>query len=62
MALSGGADETSRVADARGRVLLGGDYADLGRPDDALRELNLVSPCAPTKLRFFKVLAVGNLR
>ena len=27
--------------DARARILLGGDYADLGRPDDALRELNL---------------------
>jgi serine/threonine protein kinase/tetratricopeptide (TPR) repeat protein len=27
--------------DARARVLLGADYADLGRPDDALRELNL---------------------
>jgi tetratricopeptide (TPR) repeat protein len=27
--------------DARARVLLGGDYADLGRVDDALRELNL---------------------
>jgi len=27
--------------DARARVLLGGDYADLGRPDDALRELNM---------------------
>jgi serine/threonine protein kinase len=27
--------------DARARVLLGGDYASLGRPDDALRELNL---------------------
>jgi serine/threonine protein kinase/Tfp pilus assembly protein PilF len=27
--------------DARARVLLGGDYADSGRPDDALRELNL---------------------
>jgi tetratricopeptide (TPR) repeat protein len=27
--------------DARARVLLGGDYAKLGRPDDALRELNL---------------------
>jgi tetratricopeptide (TPR) repeat protein len=23
------------------RILLGGDYAELGRPDDALRELNL---------------------
>src|SRR6202167_4019453 len=27
--------------DARARVLLGSDYADLGRSDDALRELNL---------------------
>ena len=27
--------------DARARVLLGADYADLGRSDDALRELNL---------------------
>jgi serine/threonine protein kinase len=27
--------------DARARVLLGGNYADLGRVDDALRELNL---------------------
>ncbi|MGB0054878.1 MAG: protein kinase, partial [Terracidiphilus sp.] len=27
--------------DARARVLLGGDYARLGRTDDALRELNL---------------------
>ena len=27
--------------DARARVLLGADYAELGRPDDALRELNL---------------------
>ena len=27
--------------DARARVLLGGDYALLGRPDDAMRELNL---------------------
>jgi non-specific serine/threonine protein kinase len=27
--------------DARARVLLGGNYADLGREDDALRELNL---------------------
>jgi serine/threonine protein kinase/Tfp pilus assembly protein PilF len=27
--------------DARARILLGGNYADLGRPDDALRELNL---------------------
>jgi tetratricopeptide (TPR) repeat protein len=27
--------------DARARVLLGADYADLGRPEDALRELNL---------------------
>ncbi len=27
--------------DARARILLGGDYAELGRPDDALRELNL---------------------
>jgi Flp pilus assembly protein TadD len=27
--------------DARARVLLGGAYADVGRPDDALRELNL---------------------
>jgi non-specific serine/threonine protein kinase len=27
--------------DARARVLLAGDYAALGRPDDALRELNL---------------------
>ena len=27
--------------DARARILLGGDYADLERPDDALRELNL---------------------
>lgn len=27
--------------DARARVLLGGDYAFLSRPDDALRELNL---------------------
>ena len=27
--------------DARARILLGGDYAQLGRPDDALRELNL---------------------
>ena len=27
--------------DARARILLGGDYAALGRPDDALRELNL---------------------
>lgn len=27
--------------DALARVLLGEDYADLGRPDDALRELNL---------------------
>ena len=27
--------------DARARILLGGDYAYLGRPDDALRELNL---------------------
>jgi tetratricopeptide (TPR) repeat protein len=27
--------------DARARVLLGGDYADLGRTDDALRELNM---------------------
>ncbi len=27
--------------DARARVLLGGYYAQLGRPDDALRELNL---------------------
>ena len=27
--------------DARARILLGGDYASLGRPDDALRELNL---------------------
>jgi len=27
--------------DARARILLGGDYADLGRPEDALRELNL---------------------
>src|SRR5271167_2963413 len=27
--------------DARARILLGGNYADLGRSDDALRELNL---------------------
>ncbi len=27
--------------DARARILVGGDYASLGRPDDALRELNL---------------------
>jgi Flp pilus assembly protein TadD len=27
--------------DARARVLLGADYAELGRTDDALRELNL---------------------
>jgi non-specific serine/threonine protein kinase len=27
--------------DARARILLGGDYAQLGRPEDALRELNL---------------------
>jgi non-specific serine/threonine protein kinase len=27
--------------DARARILLGSDYAYLGRPDDALRELNL---------------------
>src|ERR1700691_3987701 len=27
--------------DARARILLGGDYAFLGRPDDAIRELNL---------------------
>jgi non-specific serine/threonine protein kinase len=27
--------------DARARILLGADYAYLGRPDDALRELNL---------------------
>src|SRR5713226_4300680 len=27
--------------DARARILLGGDYAVLGRPDDALRELNM---------------------
>jgi serine/threonine protein kinase len=27
--------------DARARILLGGNYADLGRPDDAMRELNL---------------------
>jgi len=27
--------------DARARVLLGADYAELGRSDDALRELNL---------------------
>jgi serine/threonine protein kinase len=27
--------------DARARILLGSDYAELGRPDDALRELNL---------------------
>ena len=27
--------------DARARILLGGDYAYLGRPDDAMRELNL---------------------
>jgi tetratricopeptide (TPR) repeat protein len=27
--------------DARARILLGSDYAKLGRPDDALRELNL---------------------
>ena len=27
--------------DARARILLGGDYAELGRQDDALRELNL---------------------
>ncbi len=27
--------------DARARILLGGDYAHLGRADDALRELNL---------------------
>jgi tetratricopeptide (TPR) repeat protein len=27
--------------DARARILLGGDYAQLGRPDDAVRELNL---------------------
>jgi serine/threonine protein kinase/tetratricopeptide (TPR) repeat protein len=27
--------------DARARVLLGADYADMGRPEDALRELNL---------------------
>jgi len=27
--------------DARARILLGGNYAELGRPDDALRELNL---------------------
>ena len=27
--------------DARARILLGGDYAYLGRPDDAIRELNL---------------------
>src|ERR1700683_1713439 len=27
--------------DARARILLGGNYADLGRTDDALRELNL---------------------
>jgi len=27
--------------DARARVLLGANYADLGRPDDSLRELNL---------------------
>ena len=27
--------------DARARILIAGDYADLGRPDDALRELNL---------------------
>jgi non-specific serine/threonine protein kinase len=27
--------------DARARILLGGDYADLGRVDDAMREVNL---------------------
>jgi non-specific serine/threonine protein kinase len=27
--------------DARARILLGGDYAELGRPEDAVRELNL---------------------
>src|SRR5437667_7592107 len=27
--------------DARARILLGSDYAELGRPEDALRELNL---------------------
>ena len=27
--------------DARARVLLGSDYADLGRPEDSMRELNL---------------------
>jgi non-specific serine/threonine protein kinase len=27
--------------DARARILLGGDYAYMGRPEDALRELNL---------------------
>jgi len=27
--------------DARARVLLGANYADIGRPDDSLRELNL---------------------
>ena len=27
--------------DARARILLGGNYAELGRTDDALRELNL---------------------
>ena len=27
--------------DARARVLLGANYADLGRPDDSIRELNL---------------------
>src|SRR5271154_3659670 len=27
--------------DARARILLGGNYAELGRPDDAMRELNL---------------------
>ena len=27
--------------DARARILLGGNYAELGRPDDAIRELNL---------------------
>jgi hypothetical protein len=28
--------------DARARILLGGDYAFMGRTEDALRELNLV--------------------
>src|SRR5580700_4226104 len=27
--------------DARARILLGGDYAELGRPEDAMRELNM---------------------